>query len=79
MGKYVDSKVWLRVPGGVEGWNVIDLNYYIDRWNSPRMEPFHSVCDFFEWLSYEEGRTIYGFSVLWKSKLDSKVHIIRRR
>lgn len=77
MGKYVDSKVWLIVPGGVEGWTVEDLNAYIDRWNSSNMKLIRSLGDFFGWLSYEEGRTIYGFSVLWKSKLDSKLHIIK--
>lgn len=77
MKKYVDSKVWLSVPGGVEGWTVEDLNAYIDRWNSPQLKLIRSLGTFFQWLSYEEGRTIYGFSVLWKSKLDSKLHIIK--
>ena len=76
MGKYVDTKVWLSVPGGVEGWEPNELNRYIDRWNSPNMKLIRSYCDFFGWLSDEEGRTIYGFS-FWRSRLDSKVHIIK--
>ena len=34
MEKYVDSKVWLTVTGGVVGWDVSDLNARIDEFNS---------------------------------------------
>lgn len=75
--KYVDSKVWLKVPGGVEGWNLEDLNARIDEWNSLAFKFIRTISTFFEWLSYEEGRTIYGFSALWNSTLDSDVHHIK--
>lgn len=76
MSNYVDSKVWLSVPGGVEGWDIDDLNKCIDEWNSPSNKLVRSLGTFFQWLSYHEGRTINGFS-FWKSKLDSQVHPIK--
>ncbi len=75
--KYVDSKVWLTVPGGVEGWSVEELNSRIDEWNSPSNSYIRSLGNFFEWLSYVEGRYIYGFDTLWHSKLLSKLHRIK--
>lgn len=77
MSKHVDSKVWLSVPGGVEGWTVEELNSRIDKWNSPQFKLIRSLGTFFQWLSYEEGRTIYGFSPLWRSRLESHVHHIK--
>ena len=77
MDKYVDSKVWLNVPGGVEGWDVEELNSYIDIWNSSAMCGIRSLGSFFGWLSYEIGRPVTGFSVLWRSKLDSQIHFIK--
>ena len=76
MALHVDSKVWLVVPGGVEGWDIEDLNARIDEWNSPEFKSIRSLGTFFQWLSYAECRTIYGFSSV-RSKLDSKVHIIK--
>lgn len=78
MERYVDSKVWLRVPGGVVGWELIELNAKIDEFNSFSWAP---EADFFDWLSWAEddGNDYQGFSVLWNSKLDSEVHIIRKR
>ena len=75
--KYVDSKVWLTVSGGVEGWTVGDLNRRIDEWNSPSNRVIRSLAGFFDWLSYVEEREIYGFSVLWRSKLDCQIHRIK--
>jgi hypothetical protein len=75
--KYVDSKVWLKVPGGVEGWDVDELNSRIDEWNSPSNSLVRSLGDFFQWLSYVEERPIYGFSVLWHSKQLSNLHRIK--
>lgn len=75
--KHVDSKVWLTVPGGVEGWDVDELNSRIDEWNSPDNAVVRSLGDFFGWLSYMEGRDIYGFSALWHSKLMSNLHRIK--
>lgn len=74
--KYVDSRVWLKVPGGVEGWDVDELNKRIDQWNSPNNAMVRSLGNFFDWLSYEEGRYIYGFDFLWHSKQLSKLHRI---
>lgn len=78
MGKYVDSKVWLSVTGGVVGWDLIELNAKIDEYNSFSWAP---EADFFDWLSWAEddGNDYHGFSVLWRSKLDSEVHTIRRK
>ena len=79
MGKYVDSKVWLRISGcAVEGWDVDDLNHYIDQWNSQGMSYTRLVGDFWGWLSYERGYDILGFSSIWRSKLDSLIHTIKR-
>ena len=76
MDKYVNTRVWLAVPGGVEGWTLEDLNARIDEWNSPEYKLIRSLGTFFQWLSFEEGRTIYGFS-FWRSRLDSSVHHIK--
>lgn len=75
--RYVDSKVWLAVPGGVEGWDIDELNSRIDEWNSPANKGVRSLGDFFGWLSYVEGRYIYGFDAIWHSKLLAKVHMIK--
>lgn len=56
--KYVDSKVWLTVPGGVEGWDVDELNRRIDQWNSPRNAMVRSLGDFFR-LVVLRGRALY--------------------
>ena len=76
MEKYVDSKVWLVVTGGVVGWDLSDLNRRIDQFNS---FPWASEADFFQWLSWEEddGYDYQGFSVLWHSKLMAYVHRIK--
>ena len=78
MAKYVDSKIWLRITGGVEGWDLDDLNRYIDRWNGPDMKCVRSWGNFWEWLSYERGYEIHGFSALWWSELCSRIHTIKR-
>lgn len=77
MGKYVDSKVWLKIPGGVVGWELSDLNRKIDKFNA---FPWASEVDFFDWLSWEmnDGNDYQGFSLIWNSKLLAKVHFIRR-
>ena len=75
--RYVDTAVWLSVPGGVEGWNLSALNDRIDRWNHKVYPLIGQVCSFWDWLSDEEGQTYYGFSILWRSKLFSHVHSIK--
>lgn len=77
MGMYVDSKVWLRVSGGVVGWDISDLNSRIDEFNS---FPWAKEADFFQWLSWieDDGHDYQGFDVLWHSKLLSDIHRIRR-
>lgn len=75
MSKYVDSKVWLRSSGCVVGWDPDRLNEYIDRYNRLTLHKYG--VDFWTWLSYETGEYYTGFSVLWASKLDSKIHIIK--
>lgn len=76
MSKYVDSKIWLRVPGGVEGWDLDELNARIDEFNRIP-SGFRSSVSFWDWLSYHEGRDLYGLSGLWWSKLTSQLHIIK--
>lgn len=76
MARYVDQYVWLRSDGCVVGVNLEYLNQKIDYYNSSSY--LVSQNCFWEWLSWEEGQNFYGYSVLWKSKLDSKVHIIKR-
>ena len=71
--KYVDQYVWLSVPGGVEGWDLDELNSKIDFYN--RNGLFRFGLNFFEWLSLDTNETYNGFS-WWRSKLDSKVHRI---
>ena len=78
MAKYVDTKVWLTIDGGVEGWDVDELNRYIDKWNSSEFKMIRSLGYFFQWLSHERGYRIYGFNLLWKSRLDSLVHRIKK-
>lgn len=75
MEKYVDSKVWLTVPGGVVGWDLLDINAKIDEFNSLGIE-----ADFFDYLTWAEddGNIYQGFSVLWNSKLMADVHTIRK-
>ena len=77
MNKYVDSKVWLRVTGGVVGWEIEDLNSKIDEFNS---YPWAPEVDFFDWLLWKEddGNDYQGFSGLWYSKLLTQVHHIRK-
>lgn len=76
--KYVDSKVWLRSWGCVIGWDLDDVNAYIDKWNSSSFAVIRQISDFWAWLSWETDTPLYGFSALWNSKLDLKVHTIRR-
>ena len=76
MEKYVNSRVWLRVPGGVEGWNAEDINARIDDYNAFHF-PWASSADFWHWLSYEEGKDYTGFSGLWYSTELLKVHKIK--
>ena len=78
MEKYVDSKVWLRSCGCVIGWDLEELNSYIDKWNSSSFAIIRHLTDFWTWLSWETGQDLRGFSALWNSKLDSKVHTVRR-
>ena len=72
---YVHTKVWLRTPQGVTGWSVEEINRRIDYWNSHKS--LYMYGSFWDWLSYEEGETYYGFSLLWASNLMSKVHTIK--
>lgn len=68
----IDSTVWLYTPGGVVGWSVSELNYYIDRYNR-----LHWTLrdDFFDWLSYETGDTYYHFWSL--CPVPSNIHHIK--
>ena len=73
--RYVDTKIWLRVPGGVSGWDLDDLNEWIDKWN--KQPQLHFFGTFWDWLSWKTGETYYGFSGLWASRLLEKVHRIK--
>ena len=74
MEKYVDSYVWLRTTGGVIGWKLEDINTRIDEFNSI---PWASEVDFWQWLSFEDGKDYKGFSGLWYSTELLKVHKIK--
>ena len=75
MENHVNQYVWLCSSSGVVGWTLDDINSRIDEFNS---FPWHTEADFWDWLSWEEDEEYRGFSVLWRSKLDSKVHRIKR-
>lgn len=75
--KYKDTKVWLRTPSYVVGWDIEPLNKRIDEFNS---FSWATEADFFQWLSWveDDGNDYQGFSVLWNSILMVKVHLIRK-
>lgn len=67
-----DAFIWLSVVGGVEGWTVEQLNKQIDRYNNF----YYRFSNFWEWLSYEEQKTYFGFSYLFNG--NAKIHTIRK-
>ena len=67
--------VWLRIPGGVAGWELDKLNEKIREYN----RFYYRFSDFWEWLSWDTGESYSGFSAIWNDKnpLMAKVLTIR--
>ena len=68
--------VWLVSNGCVLGYNLDHLNEKIDQFNAS--EYLREKCDFWEWLSWEEGEEVYGYSPFWNdgNPAMSRVHTI---
>ena len=68
--------VWLISNGCVLGYNLDHLNDKIDQFNASKF--LREKCDFWEWLSWEEGEEVYGYSPFWNdgNPAMSRVHKI---
>lgn len=75
MEKYVDQYIWIRTDGGVIGYDLEYITRKITEYNNNSI--LVKYLSFWDWLTYEEGINLYGFSSLWHSKLMSKLPIIK--
>lgn len=69
------SYVWLNQGGhGVIGFPLDELNNRIDFYNKTSR-----MMDFWDWLTFDTGYVVTGFSVLWNDNnpLMSQVHSIK--
>ena len=76
---YKDTKVWVKVAGGVAGFDLEEISSYITKYNNLHISEF---VDFWTFLACELDEvpgTFEGFSALWNDKnpLVSKLPAIR--
>ena len=72
------SYVWLLTSHGVQGFELDDLNYYIDFYNK---SADRNYINFWEWMNTCYGFDVHGFSYLWNdgNPLMSNIHPINSK
>lgn len=72
------SYVWVSCDHCVQGFELDEINYYIDSYNKSNDRYY---MNFWEWLHFYYGFNAHAFNYLWNegNPLMSKVHRIKSR
>lgn len=62
--RYAHKYIWLLSRGYVVGIKPEEMKDYILRWNKLRLYDYDNTT-FWDWLSEEINKDVYGFSILW--------------